>query len=333
MVHRTLVVLAALLALSCTAFAQMRGGSLANPNILSSGSISGMVHTGNDQPARDAHIEVRSMETGQVVSSTYTAPNGSFEVMNLPAGAYEVHAAAGLNDTVERVDLRSGNCFVSLRLPVPDGAQAGDGGRTVSVAQFRVPSKARQVFHKAQKALDKQNYDQAEKLVNKALEIFPNYADALTLRALLHMDAGRIPEALDDLQNAIHDDSSCSLAYVVMGAAFNQTARFDDAIRALQRGISLNPASWQAHFELGKAFVGKGDFPTAIRNLERAESMGPNSYAPLHLVKAHALLGMKSYSDAMTELEKYLEREPNGQNSAQARETLAKVKAFTAAKK
>ncbi len=333
MVHRTLVVVIALLVWSWTAAAQTHPGDRDNPGPLSSGSISGTVRTSGGQPAQNVRIEVRSLGNGQVVSSTYTAPNGSFEIMNLASGPYEVHAIGGLNDTLERVDLHSGDSFVSLRLPQPDGAQAGDGGSTVSVAQYRVPSKARDVFHKAQKALDKQKYDQAEKLVDKALEIFPQYADALTLRALLRMDAGRQPEAIDDLQHAIHCDPSYGLAYIVMGAALNQTSRFDDAVRALQRGISLNPASWQAYFEMGKAFVGKGDFPTAVRNLEQAQGMAPDAYAPLHLVKAHALLGMKDYPNAMTELEKYLERDPHGQSSAQARETLAKVKAFMATKK
>ncbi len=333
MVHRTLVVLAALLAWSWTASAQTHATGREVTSPFGSGSISGMVRSSDGQAAHNARIEVRSMSNGDIVGSTYTSPNGSFEIMNLPAGAYEVHAIAGTNDTLERVDLRAGDSFVSLRLPQADGAQAGDGGSTVSVAQFRVPSKARDVFHKAQKALDKQKFDEAEKLVNKSLEIFPHYADALTLRALLRMDAGRMPEALDDLQNAIHDDPSYALAYVVMGAALNKSERFDDAIRSLQRAVSLNPASWQTYFEMGKAFVGKGDFPTAIRNLDRAQQMAPDNYAPLHLVKAHALLGLKSYPDAMSELEKYLERDPHGQGSEQARQTLAKVKAFMATKK
>jgi len=332
MVHRAIVVVASLLALSWAAAAQqMRPAPLGN--LINSGSISGMVQTGDGHPARNVRIEVRSMSNGQVLNSTYTLPNGSFEIMNVPAGAYEVHAIAGLNDTIERVELRSGDSFVSMRLPLPDGAEAGENGATVSVAQFRVPSKARKIFHKAQRALDKGKYAEAEKQVNKALEIFPDYADALTLRALLHMDADRHSEAMADLQKAIQDDPSYALAYVVMGAAFNRTSQFDQAVRTLQRGISLNPASWQAYFELGKSFVGKGDFPSAVRNLDRAQQLAPDTYAPLHLVKAHALLGMRNYADAMAELEKYLERDPNGQSSLQARQTLEKVRAFMATKK
>lgn len=330
MVHRTLVVLATLLALSLAAIGQMHPGGMPG-NTLNTGGISGTVRGVNNEPVGNVRIEVRSLDTGQTLASTYTAPNGSFGVMNIPLGRYEVRALIGLNDITETIDVRTGESFVSLRLP-QDGSDVGNGS-TVSVSQFRVPAKARKVYRKAEEALKKQKYDEAEKQVEEALQLFPPYADALTLRALLRMDEHRMPEAMQDLQAAIKADASYPVAYIVMGAAFNQTSKFDDAVRALQRGISLNPASWQAYFELGKAYVGKGEFAEAVRYLDRAQQIAPDKYAPLHLVKAHALLAMKSYADAMAELEKYLERDPNGQGSVQARETLDKVRAFMATKK
>ncbi len=337
MVHRPLVVLATLLALSLAALAQMPsslpGGSSLPGSSLNAGSMSGSVRTSDGRPIANARIEVRSLSNGQVAGATYTSPNGSFDLIGLPFGSYEVHAISGVSDAMEMVEVHGGDNIVNLRLPQGGGEEAGEGGSTVSVAQFRVPAKARDTFRKAQKAMEKQKYDEAEKEVNKALEIFPRYANALTVRALLHMDAQRMADAVNDLQAAIQADPNYPLAYIVMGAALNQTSKFDDAIRTLQQGLRLNPASWQGYFEMGKSFVGKGDFPTALRNLERAEQMAPNTYAPLHLVKAHALLGMKSYNDAMTELEKYLEREPNGQGSAQVRQTLEQVRAFMATKK
>ncbi len=331
MVHRPLVVLATLLVWSLAALAQMPSGLPGNS--MDWGSLSGTVRTSDGRPIPNVRIEVRSPSSGQVIGATYTSPNGSFDLIRLPLGACEVHAISGVSDTTEIVGVHGGDNFLSLRLPQAEGAEAGDGGATVSVAQLRVPSKARDAYRKAQKAVEKQKYDEAEKQVNKALEIFPRYANALTLRALLHMDAQRLPDAVNDLQAAIQADPNYPLAYIVMGAAMNESSQFDDAIRTLQQGVRLNPASWQGYFEMGKAFVGKGDFPTALRNLERAEQMAPNNYAPLHLVKAHALLGMKSYDDAMAELEKYLERDPNGQGSAQARQTLEQVRGFVATKK
>ena len=59
--------------------------------------------------------------------------------------------------------------------------------------------------------------------------------------------------------------------------------------------------------------------------------MGPKNYPLIHLVKAHALLGLKNYAEAMAELQWYIERAPQGdRNSAQARQMLDKVRAFAA---
>jgi regulator of sirC expression with transglutaminase-like and TPR domain len=57
----------------------------------------------------------------------------------------------------------------------------------------------------------------------------------------------------------------------------------------------------------------------------------PTEYAPIHLVRAHVMLALQNYSSAMDELQAFLRLAPKDPNSNAARETLQKVKAFTAA--
>ena len=59
--------------------------------------------------------------------------------------------------------------------------------------------------------------------------------------------------------------------------------------------MSLSPASWQAHFEFSKALLGKGQFPAALRQANKAAELAPVNYPAIHLVRAHALLGVKDY--------------------------------------
>lgn len=327
MYKRTIIVASMVLAMSWAAMAQ---GHFSNGSETLN-SISGLVRSYDGQPAKDVRIEVRNISTGQIAAGTYTSPTGTFEVANLPAGSYEVHATSGLLETSDRVEIRMGGGYVNMRLPQADGSDVAGGG-SISVAEYRVPAKARDLFHKAQKALEKNKVDDTAKFVAKSLEIYPDYADALTLRAVLSLDGNKLADAVKDLDHALKSDPNCGLAYVVLGAANNLSSKFDEAVRSLQRGLAINPGSWQAYFEMGKAFIGKGDYATALRNLERAEQMAPQ-YAAVHLVKAHAYLALKSYPDAMTELETYLQREPQGSNALQAREALDQVRAFMATKK
>ena len=328
-----ITVLVMVLALSLTAAGQLNNpsGLPSRSNVTNSTSVSGTVFTSDNHGARNVRVELRDLYTGQVVASTYTGPNGNFDFMQVNTGSYEVHAFSGTDEAIERLDMRSGDTNVSLRLPRPQGAEA-DGAATVSVAQYKVPGKARDAFHKAEKAFSKQKFDEAGADLDKALGIYPQYAEALTLRAILRLDHHNMQDAAADLDQAVKCDPNYGLAYVVMGAAYNLTSKYDDAIRSLQRGTALSPASWQAHYELAKAFLGKGDYESALRNIVHASQMAPSDYAPIHLLRAHALLGMKSYSDAMVELENYLEKTPEGENKAQVRHELEQVKAFAAQK-
>jgi predicted Zn-dependent protease len=290
-------------------------------------NVSGTVVSSDNKPLKDIHVELRD-GSGIVVSSTYSNPSGYFEFPQVPSGLYQVVATAGLEQAQERVDVNHMSTTVQLRVPVSSTPTDGNPANSVSVAQYRVPSKARDELRKAMEASFKGKSDEAQKHIAKALEIYPKYADALTERAVLKLTANDQNGAIDDLQEAIKDDGNCSLAYVVMGAALNMQSKFDDAIRSLQRGEALSPNSWQAYFEMGKALVGKAQYEPALRQLEHAQALMPREYPAVHLVKAHAMLALDDYSDAMTELQEYLQKEPNGPNSEQAQKMLAQARAF-----
>ena len=288
-------------------------------------SISGLIRTHDGRPAKDARIEVHSRQNGQVIAYSYANASGSFEI-NLPRGFYEVVGQLGLEETRETVVLEATGVVVSLRLPGAAAPEAG-GRHSVSVAQMQVPDKARKAFKKAQEAMEKGKIAEAAKLVAKALEIHPKYAEALTLQGVLKLEESRFEEALADLQQAVEYDGNYSMAHLALGATYNALERYDEALRVLDRGVGLSPRAWQGYFEMGKAFLGKRNYDASIRQLIKAEDLHPK-YALIHLVKAHALLGMKNYPDAMTELELYLQQNPQGRDSANARETLEKVRSF-----
>lgn len=294
-------------------------------------SLSGSVRTADNKPAADARVELLNTATGQVVASGYTSQGGTFDFNNLPAGSYEVSVAAGLEEARERVELRGLGATVNLRFSPSRGAGAGNRS-TVSVADFKVPGKARDALKKARLALSKQQIEDASRYVEEALQLHPKYSEAFTLRGIIKLDAGDIPAARDDFDRAIEADNSNPTAYFALGAAYNMNSRFDDALRTIDRGIALAPNSWQAYFEMGKAFLGKGSYDAAIRQLNKAEDIGPKNYPLIHLVKAHALLGLKNYAEAMAELQWYIEKAPQGdRNSADARLLLDKARAYAAA--
>ena len=295
-------------------------------------TVSGAVSNFNGTPAKDAEVELRSIENGNVVVSAYTNLAGRFEMSNVPAGHYVVVVQLGLASASQQLALDGADPNVSLRLPQEYADRDAGNANSVSVAQMKVPERARKLLRKAEEAVSKQDLDNATKYIAEALQAYPRYAGALTLRGILKLDTHDYATAKSDMEEAIQCDSSYPLAYMALGATYNMLQRWDDAIQTLNHGIGLDAASWQGYFELGKSYIAKADYQSALKNLTHAESLAPK-YWNIHLLKAHAMMGMKDYSNAMTELETYLVKEPNGAASAQARDMLDKAKAFVAMNK
>lgn len=297
-----------------------------------SSNITGSVRTQDDHPIDDARVEIREISTGTIVASGYTSPSGSFEV-HVPDGTYEVIATSGLSEARDRVRVDGIGGSVTLRLPHIMGA-APAGGTTVSVAEMKVPDKARKEFEKARVAMTRNELQESRQHLAKALEIYPQYSDALALRGVAAMAANDLQSAANDLNAAIQHDSNNSQAYVAMGSLYNRTKRFDDAIRTLDRGVALNPSSWQAFFEMSRAELGKGDFEAALRKATKAEQLVGKVYDPIYLVKAHAMLGMKNYEAAITEFEKYLAAEKDDPAAAnEVRQQVQQIRSFVASAK
>jgi tetratricopeptide (TPR) repeat protein len=295
-------------------------------------SVSGSVLGDNDQPLYNVQVELRDSTTGMIVNSVTTGRAGDFEFRQVPQGVYKVVAVSGLEEAEERVDVNNLNAPINLRLR-GNKAPNNSGSSTVSVAQYKVPEKAREEFMKARDASVKGKLDEAQAHLTKALDLYPNYADGLTLRAILKLSAGETDSAVADLERAIQCDANYAMAYMVLGSAFNIKARFDEAITALQRGESLSPGSWQAYFELGKAYAGKNDYEASLQQLDRAQTLAPPDYPLIRLVRAHVFMQLHRYADAITDLETFLHKNPSGMDTELAQRMLESAKASMAEQK
>jgi Tfp pilus assembly protein PilF len=295
-------------------------------------SVSGAIQDNQNNGLNDVRVELTDAN-GVVISSAYTNPSGHFEFTRIAPGMYTVIATSGLQQASERVDATNFSNSVNVRMQGVGKPADGISGNSISIAQYRVPAKAREAYRKAHEAVEKGKLDDAHKHLTKALELCPNYADALTLHAVLELNHQDSQAAMVDLDKAIQADGNYAMAYLVMGSALNMQSKFDEAIRALQRGQSLSPDSWQAYFEMGKSYIGKADYPAALRQLERAQSLAPAEYPLIYLLRAHVLLAMKQFPEAMTALQAYLQKDPNGANSEQAQKMLQQAQAFVAPKK
>ncbi len=291
------------------------------------GVIAGSVRTMDNKPVSNARIQIVSVTQGRQMTPQYTSRDGSFMVGNLRPGEYEVRADSGVQEVTQRVQVGDGQNWVTLRMPSGDTARGGSGAPAVSIQQLRVPERAASLLDKAHQQMDKNKLDEASKYVSKALEIYPEYAQALALRGVLELQQEQYQAAAADANHAIHADPNYGTGYLVMGAALNCQRKFQDALYPLQRAEALLPNAWQGYFESGKALLQLGRFQEALQQVNRAFALvGPSQPSKLHLVKGYAYLGLHSYGGALTEFQQYLSQAPAGPLSAQVRSTVQKIR-------
>lgn len=294
--------------------------------------IAGVAIGSDGAPLADVRIEVRNEQNGNLAASGYTNTSGAFEFDNLPTAPYDLVATRGLTEAHQHLAYGDMATGLRVRMNTANGAATqAEGNNTVSVAEYKVPQKARDAYHKAEAALAKRHLDEVTRQLAKSLGICPDYAPALTLRGVLSLDSSNPQAAVEDFDKAVHADPSFAMAYTAMAAAFNQLNKFDDALRSGGRAITLAPRSWQSYFEMAKSYVGKADYEHALQQLAKAQQLVPTEFAPIHLVRAQAMLALKDYGNAINELQAFLTLAPQDPNSGAARQALEKVKAFTAA--
>jgi len=326
MLHRPLLLLTIVMAALCCQ-AQLNGFGLNSGSSAFNASLSGSVRDTSDRPLSGARIDVIDPTTGRSVAGTFSLANGTFEVINVPRGTYEVVASAGLTESRSRLDIDADR-EVSFRLAVNTESKGSQA--SISLSQLNVPGKARKLFEKAEAAFRLSRVEEAFSFVQKALVCYPNYAKALMLRGVLNMQKGDNKDAQPDLEKAVALDYGDDMSFVALASLYNNEGQFDRAEQTLDHSMSLNPKSWQANLEMARSQLGKSDFGGAVRSLDRAQMFAPPTITMVHLYRAQAFIGLKDYKGAIGELENYLSKSPNEANSEMARNTLTKLKEFTA---
>ena len=287
--------------------------------------VTGSVHDINNHALGGVRVDLQDTFSGRFVANTFTFTNGTFEIRDVPKGGYDVIATVGLREARGHVDY-PGNGDINLRMPQALAADNSVGSsNSVSMSQMKVPGKARKLFQKAMDAFRMSKLDDALSFVQKALGMYPDYAQALTLRGVMSMQRGDTRQAEPDLQKAVELDYSDDAGFVALASLYNTEGKFDDALQILDRGMSVHPNSWQALSEKARAQIGKHDFDGALKSLAKADNYVPPTVAYLHLFRAQALMGLNNLPGAVLEINNYLAKDPTGANAETARKMLARL--------
>jgi protein O-GlcNAc transferase len=165
----------------------------------------------------------------------------------------------------------------------------------------------------------------------RAVELFPEYVQALAERGDLLVVAGKLSEAAEDFARALKVNPRYAAALRGAGYCKLEKREFEESAKYLEQATAAQPADANAYLLLGIAYLELDRREQAEAALLKA--LGFNTErelrAHIHLGNLYARGGR--YRDAADQLRKYLDAKPDDPQAAHLTEVEAKWRARAAA--
>ncbi len=288
------------------------------------GSFSFMVGDRLREVTPDGTEETPVFGTGGQVSRNATMGNGQGNPQSSSLDCELRAELAGYSSTSIRLDPSASGSVVGIIMLHSRGRKS-DG--MVTVASLAVPAKARREFEKGSEQLEKENWADAEKSLRKAVDLYPNFAEAWTRLGDLEQRRNNPAAARQDYEDAITADPSLPLPYLRMAFLEVMSKDWEQAHKLAEKFILLDPTdSALAYYYNGVAEFNLNQIARAESSALRAESMDKLHAEPrIELLLASIYVAKDSYSTAADHYRAFLALIPQGPLSDRVKTELAKI--------
>jgi tetratricopeptide (TPR) repeat protein len=248
--------------------------------------------------------------------------NGTVEYrINWSSREYDVHDADGCPVTISlagyktmEATLHSGAVIVLKRVGDHEAS-------TVSMTSLNAPKDARKAFEKAATAMSQSKFSDAQKSLERAVALYPEYAQAwCDLGEALHLQS-KGTEARAAWQHALQADPKYLKTYLQMARLDLEEHHMEDAIATTNRALEQNPIEYPGiYFFNAVANFNLKRFGAAEKSARQAIEHDGTHEIP----RAESLLGtVLAYRgelrEAILHLNKYLELAPKASDVAEVK--------------
>jgi Flp pilus assembly protein TadD len=180
----------------------------------------------------------------------------------------------------------------------------------------RFPTSARHRAFLGDSYVDAGRVHEAITQLQEAIRFEPGLADAQNALGRALIVSGRPRDAIRHFRAAVASDPSDDRLRFNLAGALELTGATGDAMVELQRTVDLNPEFAEAHSNLGVLLGRQGRFAAAIPHLERAVHLSPD-YADAHLSLGATLASVGQIDRAVTHLRHALDLRPDDRRAAE----------------
>jgi Tfp pilus assembly protein PilF len=226
------------------------------------------------------------------------------------------------------VMIRVEGSFGEIRMDTITMQRLGGGsGTTISLTTMQAPNNARKAYEKAQKDISKENFKDAEKELDKAVQEFPKFAAAWALLGMIHQSSKQLDQATKDYSQAIASDPQYAKPYFGLAVIAANQQNWKDTVRFSEQVNRLAPLAYpEAYFFSGVASFNLGNMDDSERNIRKFLSLDSEHRRPMAVLYLGDILARKQdFAGAVEQAKAYLTIAPNAPNSPSIREKLKQL--------
>lgn len=189
-------------------------------------------------------------------------------------------------------------------------------GTTISVTSMAAPKDAMRAYEKAQKD-ELEKPAEAEKELNKAVHIYPQFAAAWTLLGDLHRQDGKLDLARGEYSQALAADPQFVSPTYGLAVIAMQEKKWEQAILLTDKILKLNAGAYPlVYFISAAANYNAQNFDAAEGNGRKFKALDTQHTHPdVCLLLSYLLSRKRDFAGAAHEIRDYLAAVPNAPNA------------------
>ncbi len=288
--------------------------------------IFGRVYLPEGKPASKVKVYIEA-STG-MTREAIADDSGNYEIRGMSAGRYRVKAINPTapdqySDPAESDSTRSYSNRVQinvyLRLPLTESKQSLNSG-TINADDAAIPKAARKAYEQGLKLQKEKHPQEALAQFNQALELHPNYFQALTERGDLLMQHNNLAEAEADFARALKLNGKYAPAWRSIGYCQLQQKNFAAAVSNLENAFALEPNVPLTLLLLGYGNLSLNRYEEAKQCLHEALRLDAGSAARAHVYLGEIFAHEQKFKEAADAIQKYLKLKPDAADAKQLKE-------------
>ncbi|HLY92057.1 MAG TPA: tetratricopeptide repeat protein [Candidatus Angelobacter sp.] len=184
-------------------------------------------------------------------------------------------------------------------------------GSTISVTSMAAPREAMKAYEKAQR-LKQEKPAEAEKELDKAVQIYPQFAAAWMLLGELHRQRERLDEARTEYARAMAADPQYVNPVYGLATIAMQEKKWDEAVQRTEQVVKMNAFAFPlAYFFNAAANYNQQKFDAAEESARKYKTLDPeHSHPDVCLLLSYVYSRKQDYAAAAREIRQYLAAVP-----------------------